>query len=172
MQVSGAIGEIDGTAQRLFWHGVGRSLYFVPMNFFTLGGSQERALRAAIDEAPTFEDRRNAVAGFVWAVTLVNIRHPEILRNLLRICRSIRMPAAVANGIVSALMVWKHMAPFKEDVLVPYLEALPPMAPDSELWDELVSAPAARAFAELYPALSGPAVLGKPTIASLFRYHE
>ena len=117
MQVSGALGEIDQTAQRLFWHGVGRSLYFVPMNFITFGGSHERALRAAIDEAPTLEDRRNTVAGLVWAVTLVNIRHPAVLKNLLRSCRGIRMSAAVTNGIVSALMVWKHMAPFQEEVL-------------------------------------------------------
>ena len=46
-QASDAIGEIDVDARRLFWHGVGRSLYFVPMNFITFGGSHERALRTA-----------------------------------------------------------------------------------------------------------------------------
>ena len=117
-QVSEAIGEIDETAQRLFWHGVGRSLYFVPMNFLTFGGSHERVLRAAVDEAPTLEDRHNTVAGLVWAITLVNIRRPGVLREpASEHAADIRMPAAVSNGIVSALMVWKHMAPFKEDVL-------------------------------------------------------
>ena len=159
-------------AQRLFWHGVGRSLYFVPMNFLTIGGSHERALRAAIDEAPTLEDRRNAVAGLVWAITLVNIRQPAVLRSLLRTCRDIRMPAAVSNGIVSALMVWKHMAPFKEEFLVPYLWILSSMAPDSELWNELVAIPAAHAFAETLPALTQPFVPGQPTVASLFQYRD
>jgi hypothetical protein len=176
-QVSEAIGEINGVvdgeiAQRLFWHGVGRSLYFVPMNFITFGGSHERALRAAIDEAPTLEDRRNTVAGLAWAVTLVNIRHPGVLRSMLRACRGIRMPSAVTNGIVSALMVWKHMAPFKEDVLVPYLEVIKPIAPDAELWNELVAVPATHAFAETLPALIRPAAPGQPTIASLFQYRD
>ena len=172
-QVSEGIGEIDETAQRLFWHGVGRSLYFVPMNFVTFGGSHERALRAAIDEAPTLEDRRNTVAGLVWAVTLVNIRQPAVLRSLLRACRDIKMPAAVSNGIVSALMIWKHMVPFKDEVLVPYLGVVTPMAPESELWNELVAVPVARAFAETLPAFTrSPVVPGQPTIASLFQYRD
>jgi hypothetical protein len=172
-QVSMAMGEVGNeTAQRLFWHGVGRSLYFVPMNFMTFGESHERALRAAVDEAPTVEDRRNTVAGLLWAVTLVNIRQPGILRGLLRTCREIRMPAAVSNGIVSALMVWKHMVPFQAEVLVPYLGAVSPRAPDAELWNELVAVPAAQAFAETLPELTRPFVPGQPTIASLFQYRD
>lgn len=171
-QVSTLIGEIDETARRLFWHGVGRSLYFVPMNFITFGGSHERALRAAIDEAPTLEDRRNTVAGLVWAVTLVNIRQPAVLRGMLRDCDNIRMPAAVSNGIVSALMVWKHMAPFHKEFLAPYLSAASPVASYADLWNDLVVAPAGHAFAETLPALTRPFVPGQPTVASLFRYHD
>jgi len=171
-QVSKEIGEIDETARRLYWHGVGRSLYFVPMNFLTFGGSHERALRDAIDEAPTLEDRCNAVAGLLWAVTLVNIRQPVVLRRLLRACSDIRMPGAVSNGIVSALMVWKHMVPFQEDVLSPYLEKVTPMAPDAELWNELVTAPALHALAETLPGLTKPPVPGQPTVASLFQYRD
>ncbi len=170
MPVSTAIGEIDETARRLFWHGVGRSLYFVPMNFITFGGSHERALRAAVDEAPTVEDRRNTIAGLVWAITLVNIRQPGVLRSLLLACRELRMPTAVSNGIVSALMVWKHMVPFREEVLVPYLRVVSPLAPHGDLWNELVAVPAANAFGETLPALTRPFVPGQPTVASLFRY--
>jgi hypothetical protein len=172
MQVSRAIGAIDEGTERLFWHGVGRSLYFVPMNFITLGGSHERALRGAIDEAPTLEDRHNTVAGLVWAVTLVNIRHPAVLENLLRAARGIRMPAAVTNGVVSALMVWKHMAPWKEEVLAPYLRSSSPGGSGSTLWNDLVALPAAHAFAETFPTLTGPAAPGQPTIASLFQYRD
>jgi hypothetical protein len=170
MQASTAMGEIDAAAERLFWHGVGRSLYFVPMNFITLGGSHERALRAAIDEAPAIEDRHNAVAGLAWAVTLVNIRHPAVLENFLRASRGIRMSSAVSNGIVSALMVWKHMVP-EGQVLAPYLRCAAPGA-DAELWNELVAAPAAHAFAAVFPALTGQDAPGQPTIASLFQYHD
>ena len=100
--VSDAIAEIDINARRLFWHGVGRSLYFVPTNFVTVGGAHERALRAAVAEAPTPEDRQNAVAGLVWAVTLVNIRHAAVLKNLLQAAEAVRMPDAVKNGVASA----------------------------------------------------------------------
>jgi hypothetical protein len=163
MHVSRVTGEIDSTAQHLFWHGVGRALYFVPMHFVTFGGSHERALHAAIDEAPTLEDRRNTVAGLVWAVTLVNIRHPAVLENLLGVCRAIRMPAAVTNGIVSAMMVWRHMIPESEEFLAPYLRT------GSGPWNDLVVAPAVHAFAETLPGLTAP---GQCSIATLFQYHD
>jgi hypothetical protein len=165
--VSDAIGEIEAGAQRLFWHGVGRSLYFVPMNFITFGGSHERALRAAIAEAPTLQDRRNAVAGLVWAVTLVNIRHPAVLRNFLRACDAIRMPGAVKNGIASALMIWKHIVPEDREYLPPYSRAAPGRAQDAELWNDFVVTPSAHAFAEVFPRL-----LREGRIASVFQYHE
>ena len=71
--VGDAMGRTGPAMQRLYWHGVGRALYFVPMNFMTFGGSHERALRVAMSEAPTREGRANAVAALVWAVTLVNL---------------------------------------------------------------------------------------------------
>jgi hypothetical protein len=145
--VSDAIGEIDACSQRLFWHGVGRSLYFVPMNFMTFGGSHERALRSAIDEAPTLENRRNAVAGLVWAVTLVNIRHPAVLKNLLRAAAPVAMRDAVINGITSALLVWRHMVPEDREFGAAYTRRLPVGARGADDWNNLVVIPAARALA-------------------------
>lgn len=165
--VSDAIGEIDVDAQRLFWHGVGRSLYFVPMNFITFGGAHERALRTAIAEPPTLEDRQNAVAGLVWAVTLVNICQPAVLRNLLRVCTSIRMPGAVKNGIVSALMIWKHMVPEDREFLRAYSIAGKGTAAEANVWSDFVIEPSTAAFAGVFPQL-----VREGRIASIFRYHE
>jgi hypothetical protein len=165
--VSDAIGEMDAEpgkpSQRLFWHGVGRSLYFVPMNFVTFGGSHERALRTAIAEAPTPEDRENAVAGLVWAVTLVNICHPAVLKSMLNAGAAIRMPGAVKNGIVSALMIWKHMVPEDREFLPEYLRAATGNSADARLWNEFVVTPAQRAFSEVFPDLNE-----RGRIASLF----
>jgi hypothetical protein len=166
-RVSDAIGEIDTNFQRLFWHGVGRSLYFVPMNFVTYGGSHERALRTAIAEAPTLEDRRNAVAGVVWAVTLVNICHPAILKNLLRACTGIRMPGAMKNGIVSALMVWNHMVPEDREFLRAYSRSAPGGSRDAQLWNDFVVAPYRHAFERVFPGLAE-----QGRIATLFQYEE
>ena len=165
--MSDAIGEVDINAQRLFWHGVGRSLYFVPMNFITVGGAHERALRSAIAEAPTVEDRNNAVAGLVWAVTLVNIRQTAILKNLLRSSEGIRMPDAVKNGIVSALMIWKHMVPEDVEFLPPYSRPAPGAAREARLWNDYVVAASAHAFAAIFPSL-----LQQGRVASVFRYRE
>ncbi len=145
----------------------GRSLYFVPTYFVTVGGAHERALRSAIAEAPTLEDRRNAVAGLVWAVTLVNVRQPAVLRNLLRAADNIRMPGAVKNGIASALMVWKHMVPDDVDFLPPYSRTAPGSSRDARLWNDFVVAASDHAFAEVFPSL-----LQQGRLATVFQYRE
>ena len=171
-QASREVGEIDASAQRLFWHGVGRSLYFVPMNFLPLPGAHEHALHAAVAEAPTIEDRHNTVAGLVWAATLVNVLNPLVLEGFLRAGRGINMPGAVINGIVSALMVWKHMVPEDPESLLPYLKYASPRAPYSQAWKDFVAVPTAHAFEELFPALTSSEVPGHATIASLFQYRD
>jgi hypothetical protein len=158
-QVSDAMGALDGHARQLFWHGAGRSLYFVPTNFATFGSAHQRALRSAVDEAPGAEERRNTVAGLVWAVTLVNVRHPAILKNLLRASQSIDMPEAVMNGITSALMIWRHMAPGDAAFFPQYLRLQDPA------WNERVAGPAMKAFADVYPEL-----LRQGSVAPLFAY--
>lgn len=165
--VSDVIGEMNEDAQRLYWHGVGRSLYFVPMNFMAFGGSHERALRSAIDEAPTIEDRRNAVAALVWAVTLVNLCHPEVLKNLLRAADQIRMPGAVMNGVVSALIIWKHMVPDDRVYLPVYLNPIAGSSRDVHLWNDYVAKPSAHAMTHVYPAL-----LAEGKVASVFAYRD
>jgi hypothetical protein len=166
-RMSDAIGEISEEARRLYWHGVGRSLYFVPMNFITFGGAHERALKTAISEAPTIPDRNNAVAGLVWAVTLVNLCDPEVLRSLLRVAEGIRMRPAVVNGIMSALMVWKHMVPEDSEFLPAYTRQGTGAARDMRLWKEYVVGPAPHAFRVTYPEL-----LAGGRVASLFEYKE
>lgn len=165
--VSDAIAEIDINARRLFWHGVGRSLYFVPTNFVTAGNAHARALRSAVAEAPTPEDRHNAVAGLVWAITLVNIRHTTVLKNVLRASESLRMDLAVKNGIVSAFMVWKHMVPEDTEYLPAYSSPAPGSGRDVRLWNQFVVEASARAFQDIFPALAR-----QGRIASLFQYRE
>jgi hypothetical protein len=170
-QASTVIGEIDREAQSFYWHGVGRSLYFVPTNFMTVANSHARALRSAVDEAPTVQARCDAIAGLAWAVTLVNLRYPAVVENLVRVSPLIRMPAAVTNGIVSALMAWKHMVPDSKEV-ARYLAPASPTARATGLWSDMVSAPASEAFEKRFPALIAPYREGRQTIASLFAYQD
>jgi len=159
-QVSDAVAALDPHVHQLFWHGVGRSLYFVPTNFATFGSAHARVVQSAIQEAPGLEARRNIIAGLVWAIALVNIRHSAVLKNLLRATRDIETPEALINGITSALMVWKHMVPGDAAFLPQYLRLS-----DDQLWNDRVAAPALKVFADVYPGL-----LCQHRVATLFSY--
>src|SRR5579864_8820183 len=55
-----------------FWHGVGRGIYFWPMNFLPYWSTPWRGYETCLREPPNDLARRNAVAGFTWAAALVN----------------------------------------------------------------------------------------------------
>ena len=168
------IGDMDGAARRLYWHGVGRSLYFVPTNFLAFGNSHERLLRAAAAEAPHESDKLNALAGVAWAVTLVNIRRPLVLENFLRICAQPGMPEytreTAINGITSALMIWRHMVPWDTACSNAYLNDLPLGTGNNEasraaLWKEWVVEPSRRVLQYDLPRLCE-----QRRVASVFSY--
>lgn len=123
-----------------FWHGVGRGLYFLPFNSLPSADSTWRAVELAQGEAPHTLGQRNALAGLAWAVTLVNIRHPEILVAFLkRYGHILTSSDAFANGVSSALIIWFGMQGYD-----PYLRAFYHYQPDAsdpglvQLWNSQV----------------------------------
>jgi hypothetical protein len=130
-----------------FWHGVGRGLYFSPAH--AAPGSTGAALAAALCEPPHGEGRRNAVAGLAWAVTLVNLRQPEILAAFL--ARQARRPAppaasALADGIAAAAAVWCDAAGPGDGHLSALLGHRPGDPETGELWRRLVVEPCREAI--------------------------
>jgi hypothetical protein len=111
---SAAVPEIDRQLTRLapelvgtFWHGVGRGLYFSPRH--ALPGATAAALADAWREPPHEEGRRNAASGLAWALTLVNIRHPEVLQGFLaRHSLPPPLAQASADGSLGATVIWRH----------------------------------------------------------------
>ena len=92
-----------------FWHGVGRALYLGPGSLLPESAHRARAL-----SFPPVEDGaagRNVAAGLAWAVTLVNLRSPHVLAAALDILRPDLADDAVADGVTSALTVWRAAAP-------------------------------------------------------------
>ena len=79
------------------------------------------------------------VAGLVWAVTLVNLRDTAIIRRALPICSSLDMRAEFDNGLISALLAWRNMAPDDTRYLDDYWS-----------WQET---PARHALDVIYPGL-------------------
>jgi hypothetical protein len=150
-----------------FWHGVGRGIYFAPTNFLPLNSSPWRGVGMTRREPPHETGRLNARAGLVWALTLVNIRQPEILETLLRGHRGeLTRGDALSNGVASAVMIWRDLTGGDA-----YLDALCRHRPEpsepafADLWDEGVARPCRDALRRFYPVIKEHGCLGE-----LFRY--
>lgn len=157
----------DERLPALFWHGVGRGLYFAPTNFLPSAWWFWQGLDKARREPRHDLGRLNAIAGLAWALTLVNVRHPVVLERFL--CRhdvNTDEAAAFADGVATAAIVWRHWAP-----ATPYVEALARHTPnhgDERLaarWQALVRGPCLTVLADESAAHGGATTLGE-----LFRY--
>jgi len=128
-----------------FWHGAGRGLYFSGFSFLPCAAPRRRAIEIS-RRAPRSEvGRRNALAGFAWAMTLVNIRNPDVLENCLRDhAEEIQRTGAFSAGVASAMVVWQHAAPDDPflDLLCRFRPGDPALLP---LWDNLIKRPCASA---------------------------
>jgi hypothetical protein len=150
-----------------FWHGVGRGLYFLPLNAIPCGNSGWQAAEMAQAEAPHSSGRLNALGGLAWALTLVNIRHPEVLEAFLnRYSDVLVTDDAFSTGVSTSLMIWYDIA--RDD---PYLRAFMHYQPDSssarlaQLWDCQVRRPSHAALHRYYGMLKARHGLGE-----VFRY--
>jgi hypothetical protein len=152
----------------LFWHGVGRGLYFLPVNLAPSRSAPWVGLRMCRTEPPNEAARRNAAAGFAWAVTLVNLRRPAVVEAFLdEHLGGADGDAPVAQGVLSALLLWheatrgsRELRQFVGHVAEPERRSL---------WQRVVRGPfeeAARSFE----------LLGTPDrerrVSELFRYRE
>lgn len=122
-----------------FWHGAGRAMYFAP----TAACPMTRAAQHGLDEAlmsPPPGERANAVAGFAWAATLVNLRHPYVVERFVSsVAGRPRWTSAACAGIQSALEVWRRCAP-DDRAIDDYLGHQPHSAPARDAWYRVVVA--------------------------------
>lgn len=149
----------DRERTALFWHGLGRGLYFLVSQ--TWPGSLARAFDLARREPPHALGRRNALAGLAWAFTLVNLRHPEVLEAFLERHAgdwSADDEAAFAHGASSAYLFWYDAAGGNR--LWRAFRDHRPAAENDARWRRLVAAPCADAL-ERYPALKREERLGE-----------
>lgn len=148
-----------------FWHGIGRGVYFVPTNFLPFLNAPWRALDMCLREPPHETGKRNAVAGLVWALTLVNIRQPKILSAFLKHHeRDIGGGEAVTNGICSAMIIWLDSA--ANDRYLCTINEYDPGPPLGGIWKKYVKDSCDLAF-DCYPLLKSQRSLGE-----LFRYQS
>lgn len=162
------LAHTDPTAADYFWHGVGRGLYFLPAHSLPCARAAGRVMTVLQREAQGHSRQHNALAGLAWAITLVNLRHPEVLAGFVRQhSETVSRSDAFTNGVVSSLLIWRVVAPND-----PYLSAFCQYEPDpydpglSKLWRCQVQQPCQK--------------IGKPDtnlsehphlIEEMFRYH-
>jgi hypothetical protein len=153
--VDGQLSAIDPDIVGYFWHGVGRGVYFLPLNALPCSSSTWRAVEMVQEEAPHTLGQLNALGGLTWALTLVNIRHPAILETFLkRYGDVLAADDAFSTGVSSSLMIWYDIA--RGD---PYLRAFLQHQPDPshprlvQLWNSQVREPSQDALQRYYGVL-------------------
>lgn len=140
--------EMNEGLASYFWHGVGRAIYFAPTNFVPCVESSQRAVDKVHQEPPHILAKKNALAGFAWAVSLINIRQPQILELILRRVVKNRLDCdAFTNGVSSALIVWRDAAPTDMDLktFCGYRSSTSDSGM-TVLWDRLVGEPCNQAI--------------------------
>jgi len=150
----------------LFWHGLGRGLYFLPANLNPRRSAPWAGLARARREPPHEAGRRGAAAGFAWAVTLVNLRRPEVVESFLVHHGDLADRGdPVAQGVLSALLLWyettrgsRELRRFVAHVAAPERR---------HLWQRVLREPYENAVRDW----TSPGPLGDPRAAcELFRY--
>jgi hypothetical protein len=160
------LATLDPEAQAYYWHGVGRAIYFSPTYFLPFGRSPWRAVEMARGEAPHELGRLNAVAGLTWAVTLVNMRRPQVLEAVVNAHgEEFVRDGAFANGVSSSIIMRYDTTP-EAPFIAAFCGHQPAgPAPLAQLWGQLVRGPCEEGLGKLYPALKESQRLGE-----VFRY--
>jgi len=145
-----------------FWHGIGRGHYFAVCNSLPRWNVPGQGFEMCL-QSPHELGRLNALSGFAWALTLVNLRHPEIIASWLDCHGAMITSDAVANGISSALLVWAFSAP--DDHLIRALAQHQPASGSVllRLWENQVRQSTHR-------VLECRTFNATPAIAKIFRY--
>jgi len=163
----------DARLAAYYWHGAGRAIYFLPGLFHPFPGTARRGLEICRREPLEPQHRLDALAGFCFASTMINLRHPTLVARLLPFLGPGEIEA-LASGVAGALLTRHHTSPDEPAVR----EFLRPIAEDlagpgaspatvllAGLWEEEVRRPCAAALEHAYPLLRA-----RGELASLARH--
>ncbi|MGH9720824.1 MAG: hypothetical protein ACRD8O_11475 [Bryobacteraceae bacterium] len=78
-RVHNALTEYAPDSVGFYWRGIGRSVYFHPINFMPGFLRPCRAIGMAAVEAPNHEMRETMLSGVAWPLTIVNMTNPEVM---------------------------------------------------------------------------------------------
>jgi len=138
-----------------FWHGVGRAMYFEPASLLPAFNAPWRAVATIERDMPHETARLSALSGLSWAMTLVNMRTPEVMGGFLRHhATTLERSPAFSNGVTSSLLMRFDTTP--DDQYVHSFVRHQPVEAEPAVrsaWDSLIARPCTVAFSETYPRL-------------------
>jgi hypothetical protein len=139
---------LEETAPELigfFWHGAGRALYFSRAYFLPILRTPWSAIAT---QGATEYERLNMMAGLSWGFTLVNMRHPEIVEDVLSTyIQKSDLKKGFANGVSSSIVMRNDTTPD-----APFTSAFCGYQPGcagteaSTLWNTLIVVPCRGAY--------------------------
>lgn len=144
-----ALHEQEPEALPLFWHGMGRALYFTPSSMAP--GSTWKIVKKAQQigrDDPMI--RNNLISGLSAALTMVNISSPEVLARMVigpHGADLLDEPGFI-HGVASSIIMREITTP-NADFVRRFCDLDPPI----EYWNELVRQPSRRAIDVYAPAL-------------------
>jgi hypothetical protein len=112
----GVLTRSDSALRACFWHGVGRGAYFA-ISSWRSAAAGPQPLDDLRRSAPDEQAAVNAIAGYAWAATLVNLPTPDVLGRHAEALTDDGEAAAFADGVTSSLIVWQDAAPDDDHVI-------------------------------------------------------
>jgi hypothetical protein len=146
------LAKLDEELVAYFWHGVGRGLYFAPTNSLLNCETSRELIKQAQQESPHELARLNTLSGLVWAILLVNIRHPMIIEAFIANNFGEFDGEIFAGALSSAAAIWYDSSP-DDRALTALWRHRPSDSQITAFWDSYVSEPGSRMVNHYYPAL-------------------
>jgi hypothetical protein len=154
-----------------YWHGVGRCHLFLPASFLPLAEASWRAARRLAREVPAGAARRHARVGWSCGLTLVHMRQPWLVADLLRRHGAEIESAAdgfaadFREGVAEAVDLRREVTPGSGELVEAFLAHRPAAGRrTADRWRRLVEQPGLTALAA--PAIGGETALSQARAAA------
>ena len=159
------IPNVDANLHGYFWHGVGRAMYFEPLNLLPSVNAPWRAIKRLAQEAPHDLAYRNLLAGLSWAITVVNMRHPSVMETFLRHHADLAWAQdAFTNGVTSSILM-RYDTTRDDTRVASFVSHQPSDETIAAAWRSLITVPCDQALRVTYGELTRGAAL-----ETLFQY--
>jgi len=154
-KVHEAMTEYAPDSVGFFWRGVGRSVYFHPVNFMPGFLRPCRAIHMCEVEAPNLEMKETMLSGVAWPLTIVNMTNPEVMEWALENHDDYFSGSpGFFNGVTSAIVMRLDTTP--DDPLIPQFMNHKPNPKNRTLcglWNSKIRGSLRTALESIYPTL-------------------